>query len=174
MLLVVIACAVTSGCGWQPGVYAAPPQRSLELGFDPGGLGAFINMEDPTAPEYIVRDISSERGIRRWAFLHPELRFRVRDARHLKFAAELAIPEVTFKVTGPVTVWCSVNGRSLGSIRCDHAGDFRLEAAVPDGVVEAGTEAHVTFEAKPRWVSPDDGAELSFLLRSAGFSGVTQ
>src|SRR5215471_4140328 len=69
MLLVVIACAVTSGCGWQPGVYAAPPQRSLELGLNPGGLGAFINMEDPTAPEYIVRDISSERGIRRWAFL---------------------------------------------------------------------------------------------------------
>jgi hypothetical protein len=27
----------------------------------------------------------------------------------------------------------------------------------------------VAFEANPRWISPEDGAQLSFLLRSAGF-----
>jgi hypothetical protein len=173
ILLVVIACAAPSGCGWQPGVYAVPPQRSLDLGLDPGGLGPFIAMDDPIAPDYIVRDISDERGFRRWAFVHPELRFRVRQTGHLKFAAEFAIPEVTFKVTGPVTVSCAVNGRVLGSIRCPHAGDFRLEADVPAGVVEPNKEAHVTFEAHPRWISPDDGAQLSFFLRSAGFLDAT-
>jgi hypothetical protein len=127
-------------------------------------------MDDPVAAEYIVRDISPERGYRRWAFLHPELRFRVQEARHLKFAAEFAIPEVTFKVTGPVTVNCSVNAHHVGSIRCPRPGDYRLEVAVPDGVVDPGKEVHVTFETNPRWVSPEDGAELSFFLRSAGFT----
>jgi len=169
ILLVVMAASMTMGCGWKPGVYAVPPQRSLDLGRDPGGLGSFIAMDDPAAPDYIVRDISSERGFRRWAFLHPELRFRVREARHLTFAAEFALPEVTFKVTGPVTVSCALNGRPVGSIRCPHAGDYRLEAAVPDGLVSPDKEAHVTFEANPRWVSPEDGAQLSFFLRSAGF-----
>ena len=126
-------------------------------------------MDDPVADDYIVRDISGDRGYRRWAFLHPELRFRVRETGHLKFAAEFAIPEVTFKVTGPVTITCAVNGHSLGSMRCPRAGDYRLQMAVPDGVVDAGKEAHVTFEANPRWVSPEDGAEFSFFLHSAGF-----
>jgi hypothetical protein len=126
----------------------------LDLGRDPGTLGPFVVMDDPLADEYIVRDISPDRGHHRWAFLHPELKFRVEDARHLKLIAEFAIPEITFKVTGPVTVSCAVNGHSLGSIRYDRAGDFRLEKAVPDGVVKPGEDAHVTFEAQPRWVSP--------------------
>jgi hypothetical protein len=88
----------------------------------------------------------------------------------LKFAAEFALPEVTFKVTGPVTVSCAINGHPLGSIRCDHAGDYRLEMPVPDGVVQANQETHVTFEANPRWISPEDGAQLSFFLHSAGFT----
>jgi hypothetical protein len=127
-------------------------------------------MDDPVAADYIVRDISSEPGYRRWAFLHPELRFRVKEAGHLKFTAEFALPEVTFKVTGPVVISYSVNGQPLGSMRCDHAGDYRLEKPLPNGVVQTGQETHVTFEANPRWISPEDGAELSFFLHSAGFT----
>ena len=59
-------------------------------------------MDDPVVDDYLVRDISPEHGFRRWAFTRPELRFRLQDVRHLIFTAEFAIPEVTFKVTGPV------------------------------------------------------------------------
>ncbi|MCX6629728.1 MAG: hypothetical protein NTW28_19085 [Candidatus Solibacter sp.] len=170
ILLLVIGALLTVACGRQPGVYAAPAQRSLDLGRDPSGPRAFIHMDDPQVDDYLVHDISAERGIRRWAFAHPELRFRVEDVRDLKFTAEFAIPEVTYKVTGPVTVSCAVNGRTLGAIRCDHAGDFRLEIPVPDGFVEPDKFVHVTLEANPRWISPIDGAQLSFLLRSAGFT----
>jgi hypothetical protein len=127
-------------------------------------------MDDPMAENYIVRDISSEIGFRRWAFLHPELRFRVKQGANLKFAAEFAIPEVTFKVTGPVTVAYAVNGRTLGSIRCPRPGDYRIEEAVPAGLVQSDKEVRVAFSASPRWVSPEDGAELSFFLRCAGFT----
>jgi hypothetical protein len=170
ILLLVMGALLTVSCGRQPGVYAAPPQRSLDLGHDPTGALAFVTMDDPQVDDYLVNDFSPERGFRRWAFTHPELRFRVPDARHLIFTAEFAIPEVTYKVTGPVTVSYAVNGRTLGTLRCSHAGDFRLEKPVPDGLVEPNKFVRVTFEANPRWISPEDGAQLSFLLRSAGFT----
>ena len=170
ILLLVMGALLTVSCGRQPGVYAAPPQRSLDLGHDPTGALAFVTMDDPQVDDYLVNDFSPERGFRRWAFTHPELRLRVPDARHLIFTAEFAIPEVTYKVTGPVTVSYAVNGRTLGTLRCSHAGDFRLEKPVPDGLVEPNKFVRVTFEANPRWISPEDGAQLSFLLRSAGFT----
>ena len=169
-LLLVIGAVLTLSCGRQEGVYAMPGQRSLALGPDPGGVGSFVRMDDPLADDYIVKDISPEHGFRRWAFLHPELRFRVQPEGHLIFAAEFAIPEVTYKDTGPVTVSCAVNGKTLGIIHCDHAGDFRLEKLVPPAWIDPAQAVHVTFEANPRWIAPEDHAELSFLLRSAGFT----
>ncbi len=126
-------------------------------------------MEDPRAEAHIVRDISTERGVFRWAFLNPEIRVRVEDNRNLKFAMEFAIPQVTFKVTGPVTVSCEINGHPLASMHCPAAGKYRLEKAVPAEWVEPQKPTHVTFHAEPRWVSPEDGQQLSFLLFSAGF-----
>jgi len=170
MLLMVIAGMSATGCGRQPGSFPVPTQKSIDLGPDPGVPRGMVRMDDPDADAFLVRDISPEHGATRWAFLHPELRLIVSDASHLKFAAEFAIPPVTFRVTGPVTVSVAVNGKPLGTMRCDHAGDYRLERAVPDGLVEARKETRVTFQADPRWVSPEDGAQLSFLLRSAGFT----
>jgi hypothetical protein len=169
ILLLVMGALLTVSCGREAGAYAVPPQRAFDFGPDPDGPHAFVNMDDPVVEDYLVHDISPDRGFRRWAFARPELRFRLRDIHHLIFTAEFAIPEVTYKVTGPVTVSYAVNGRTLGSIRCDHAGDFRLEKPVPDGLVEPDKFVSVTFLANPRWISPDDGAQLSFLLRSAGF-----
>lgn len=174
ILTLVISCLLTMSCGRQAEAYtlAYPPpvQRSLDLGPDPGGVGPFVNMGDPSANDYLVRDIGREPDVHRWAFANPELQFLVKTAGNLRFTAEFAIPEVTFKVTGPVTVSCAVNGKFLGALRCDHAGDFRLDLPVPKGLVEPEKIVRVTFQANPRWVSPEDGAQLSFLLRSAGFT----
>jgi hypothetical protein len=126
-------------------------------------------MDDALAGDYIVRDISAERGVFRWAFLHPELRFRVPDSRELKFAAEIAIPQATFKDTGPVTIRILIDGHPLATLRCPRAEKYRTEKPVPPDWVEPGKTVHVTFETEPRWVSPLDGAQLSFLLYSAGF-----
>jgi hypothetical protein len=127
-------------------------------------------MDDPLSDDYLVKDIGTQRDYRRWAFLHPEMRFRLREVDRLKFAVEFTIPPVTYKVTGPVTVDYAVNGRTLGTVRCDHSGDYRVEKPVPKGLIKVGEVTRVTFEANPRWIAPEDGAQLSFLLRSAGFS----
>jgi hypothetical protein len=167
---VVIVAVLTACCGREAGVYPMPEQRRTDLGEDPGGLGAFITMDDPLSDDYIVKDIGTQRDYRRWAFRHPELRFRLKVASHLKLVVEFTIPPVTYKVTGPVTVEYALNGRTVGALRCDHAGDYKMEKAVPDGLVKTGEVTRLTFEANPRWIAPDDGAQLSFLLRSAGFA----
>jgi len=145
-----------------------PPQQSTELGDDPGGLGPWVTMDDPTSDEYIVKDISPARDHHRWAFTRPELRFRPKEAGYSKFAAEFAIPEVTFRKTGPVTIVTALDGHPLGRFVCDHPGDYRMELPL-SGEPAPGKEVHITFDATPRWVSPDDGAQLSFYLRAAGF-----
>jgi len=170
ILPVVIMALLTLSCGSQPRAFAIPPQRSnADLGPDPDGVMAFVRMDEPQAPEYLVHDISPDPGFRRWAFVHPELRFRVNQTSGLTFSADFAVPEVTFKVTGPVTVSYSVNGEKLGAVRCDHWGDYEIRKPVPDGLIQPGKYIRVTFDANPRWVSPEDGAQLSFMLRSAGF-----
>jgi hypothetical protein len=168
--LVMAVSVLAPACGRQPGPVPPPPQQSLALGPDPALLGSFVRMDDPAAVDYIVADIGREPGFQRWAFRHPELKFRVKDAAGLKFTMEIAIPEVTFRYTGPVTISAAVNGKGIGAMRCGHAGDYRFERPVPAGAVDPDRTVVVTLDAEPRWTSPSDGAQLSFLLRSAGFT----
>jgi hypothetical protein len=163
-LLLLASC--TRDPGWLP----IPAQQSLDLGPDPSGVGPAVKMADPDANDYIVRDIGLMPGIWRWAFLHPELRFRVKHSAGLHFTAEIHIPEVTFTVTGPVVLTYSVNGRSLGFVRCDRPGTYQIDHAVPPAWLVPGDYIHVTFDADRHWVAPEDGARLSFLLSRAGFT----
>jgi hypothetical protein len=159
-----------ASCAADPGWLPLPAQQSLDLGPDPSGVGPAVKMEDPDANDYIVRDIGLMPGIWRWAFLHPELRFRVAHPEGMRFGAEINIPEVTFKVTGPVVVTYFVNGRRLGLVRCEHPGTYMIDHAVPPAWLVPGAYIHATFDADRHWVSPEDGAQLSFLLSRAGFT----
>src|SRR5215471_3290764 len=78
-----------AGCSRDAGWFPVPEQHSLDLGPDPGGVGPSVKMADPDANDYIVRDVGLMPGIWRWAFLHPELRFRVAHTEGLRFAAEI-------------------------------------------------------------------------------------
>ena len=68
-----------------------------------------------------------------------------------------------------MTVSCAIEGRPLGTMRCDHPGEYLFAKPVPESWLATDKEIHVTFSAEPRWVSPEDGNQLGFLLRSAGF-----
>lgn len=171
--LVLCFCLFTlwiGGCARDPGWLPLPAKQSLDLGPDPGGIGPAVRMADPDANDYIVRDIGLMPGTWRWAFLHPELRFRVAQAEGSRFTAEIDIPDVTFKVTGPVGVTYSIGGRRLGLVRCDHPGTYAIDHPVPAAWLVPGEYIHVTFDADRHWVSPEDGAQLSFLLLRAGFT----
>jgi hypothetical protein len=165
----LLTALLLDGCGRDAGWYPVPPQQSLDFAADPGGIGSAVNMQDGLAADYIVRDIGSTPGAWRWTFLHPELRFRVRSAQRLHFTGEIAIAEATFRVTGPVTIAYFIDGRRLGAIRCDHPAKYEIDEPVPAGWIQPNRYVHVRFEADRHWTSPDDGAQLSFLLFRAGF-----
>jgi hypothetical protein len=158
-----------AACGREAGWFIIPPQQSLDLGMDPGGVRPSVKMSDADAGDYIVRDIDRMPGAWRWAFAHPELRFRLNQAAAWRFTAQIAIPQVTFQVTGPVTVTYLIDGRRLGSIRCAHPGQFEIDQPVPAAWLDPGRYIHVKFETDRPWVSPEDGAQLSFQLLQVGF-----
>ena len=77
-------------------------QRKPLTGTEPNEVGHFVNLRDAGADSYIVRDISPERGIRRWAFRNPELRFRLKEAGRWKFAAELTAKYTALNWNAPL------------------------------------------------------------------------
>jgi len=126
-------------------------------------------MNDPDADDYIVRDIASNPGVFRWAFLHPELRFRVSESENLRFTAEIALPESIFPVTGPMHISYSINGKVLGTVYCSHPGKYELDKPVPSAWVPPNQYLRIEFSSDRHWISAEDGAQLSFLLFEAGF-----
>ena len=79
------------------------------------------------------------------------------------------IHEKLFRDTGPVTVAVKINGHLLGSIYCDHVGDYRFNHAVPPEWVHFPEPVHVLAESSPLWTAPEDGAHLGYLIKEAGF-----
>ena len=165
----LIPLLALAACGRRPGEYPPPPQRPPSTGRDPGKLGNFIRMEEASSDEYIVRDISPERGRWRWALSRPELKFQPKQNRDLKLVVEFAIPDVTFRETGPVVVTCLVNGRELGSVRCPKPGQYRFEKQVPNAWISPGQLVSVGALVDKPFIAKEDGARLSFLLGAAGF-----
>jgi hypothetical protein len=163
-LLLAVACSRT------PDIYQPPIQRKPLTGPE-AHLGQFVNMSDPTADAFIVRDISktTEGGSWRWAYRHPELRFYLRGTGRLKFLMDARVPDHTFRDTGPIMLSIMINGHELDKIRIEKPGDLHVEKPVPASFMQGGSENFVSFETDKQWVSREDGAVLSFVLTRAGF-----
>src|SRR6266542_2677962 len=93
-----------AGCGGDMLSYAPPAQRPPLTGEDPEpGLGRFVRMSDRNAARYLLggfRDAPVGTP-NRWADQHARLRFFLLAVDRLKFTMDFAIPDVTFKITGP-------------------------------------------------------------------------
>lgn len=159
-----------AGCGTAPESYPPPAQRETPPA-QSATIRHFVAMNDPNAASYILRDVSEglEANSWRWAFRRPELRFFLHSSQHLKFVMDFAIPEHTFKETGPVTLSVFINGQLLDRFRCTKPGRRQLEKEVPPELLKAGALNLVAIEPDKVWVSKEDGATLGFILASAGF-----
>ncbi|MFM2124485.1 MAG: hypothetical protein RL328_936, partial [Acidobacteriota bacterium] len=93
-----------------------------------------------------------------------------RGNRNINFVADFTVPEATFKTTGPVTIAFHVNGHTVETIRCAEPGARKLSKAVPPEWIVAGKENIVGAEIDKLWVSPDDGAQLGFILTQIGLT----
>ena len=161
---------LSAGCSRTPDIYQPPIQRKPLTGPD-AHIGQFINMNEPSADAFIVRDISrtTEAGSWRWAYRHPQLRFYLRNVDRLHFVMDVGLAENTFRETGPVTLTVQINGHDFDKFVLDKPGDRHFDKLVPAALLQPHSENFVSFETDKQWVSKEDGAVLSFVLRRAGF-----
>lgn len=159
------------GCKAIPDSYPPPIQREPIAGALPDAVGPLVNMSDPNAEEYIVKDVAKwlEGGSWRWCNLRPELRFRLPKTAGWKFTMSFSIVDATFKTTGPVTLTFLVNGHALDKVRYTQPGEYVFEKPVPAEWLRAKEDNHVAVESAPHWTSPSDHVVLTFTLTRAGF-----
>jgi hypothetical protein len=169
ILVVVLAGGIS--CGRLPESFAPPPQRAALIVPPANGLGYFLSMDDPRAGLYLVRDFQDHGpGTWRWAYSHPALRFFVPGVPRLKFTMDFAVPERTFRDTGPVTLTLRINGSFFDRKRFETPGELHYSHAVPPGLLRPNAENLVEIDPDPVWVSKADGGRLGFILSRAGFT----
>lgn len=168
IVLPLLACAA---CTRLPDTYSPPAQRAPLTTPPPTSLSYFVSLSDPNADAYLVHDFApSDGGASRWALDHPVLRFFVPAAPRLRFAMDFALPERTFRDTGPVTLTFRINGELLDRHRCDTAGQQHYEHDVPPPLLRPNAVNLVAIDPDPVWVSKSDGGRIGFVLARAGFT----
>jgi len=160
-----------SGCVTIPDSYAPPIQRKPLDIIEPSGAKFFLRMGEAITSNNIVGDISEsiESGSWRWTKRKPTMRFQLKHTDKQKFKADLSIAGLTFKETGPVTITFVVNEHELAKVTYDKAGHQPFEKDVPAEWLHAVGDNIVSMEIDKMWTSPSDGAQLGYILASAGF-----
>jgi hypothetical protein len=155
-----------------PEPYAPPVQRSPLEEFRPYRAARIVNMADPDAESYFVRDITGglEGGAWRWVGKRPTVRVRPRANEGVHYSIDFTLPEVTFKDTGPVTISFLIGDHLLESVRYATAGSKHFDKLVPAEWIAPGEDVLVAAEIDKLWVSKTDGATLGFVLISLGLT----
>lgn len=158
------------GCRTASDEYPVPAQRPSFEGYRLPAARV-VNMDDPDATLHLVRDISPGLAANwRWTDQRPAVRVRVRAVEKLKYTIDFALPEATFKDTGPVTVTFTVNDHVVDRVRYTAPGSQHFEKAVPAEWVAINKDATVGAEIDKMWVSKEDGARLGFILTRIGLA----
>jgi hypothetical protein len=128
-------------------------------------------MSDPDAELYLVRDIpGAVEGAWRWTGKRPTIKLRPKTKEQLKYTIDFAIPEVTFKETGPVTLTFFVNDHVVDSVRYTEQGNKHFEKPVPADWIPTDQDVQVGAEIDKVWIAPQDKAQLGFLLIRIGLT----
>ncbi|MEQ1885848.1 MAG: hypothetical protein ABL967_12360 [Bryobacteraceae bacterium] len=129
-------------------------------------------MDDADAEDHFVAGIASHLdGIWRWGAKNPVLRLRPLIAENLHYVMELAVPEGTFRTTGPVNIAFFVNDHLLDRVRYDRSGTHTFEKAVPAEWLRAGEDAMLSAEIDKVYM--DGQIPRGFIIVSLGLRNTT-
>lgn len=127
-------------------------------------------MSDPDADSYIVGGFREKsEGPWRWTHEHPVLRFYLPQLGRANFSMAFALPEQTFRLTGPVTLTFSINGRTLDRARYDKPGEQQYTHDVPAEFLKPNGINQVAIDPD-KVAAPNPGEKLGFVLIRAGFA----
>jgi len=128
-------------------------------------------MSNPNASAYIVQGISdnTEGTGYRWAYAHPVLRFLVPRMDHPRLVMDFALPERMWRITGPVTLTFSLNGRFFDRWVSTAPGQLHYEKEVPAELLHWDALNLLSIEPDKVWASEADGNKLGFVIARVGF-----
>jgi len=130
-----------------------------------------IDMGGPQAEAAILKDIA--RGTSdsqwRWTGQAPAVRVPLRNTAGLKFHADFAIADDTFRQTGPVTIRWMVNDRVLDTVRYAKPGSYVFEKPVPAEWLKPNAENAGGAAIDKVYIASTDGAKLGIILSRIGF-----
>jgi len=123
------------------------------------------------APEHIVSDVVAGSGteVWRWTNQKPTLKFVVMEANRWTFQIAFALPEATWKQTGPVTLRVYVSDQLIATAANLPSGRHELRWPVPAGLLKANVETIVRMELDKVFIAEADQARLGMILENAGF-----
>jgi hypothetical protein len=154
-----------------PEPYAPPVQRQPFEDARPHRMTRIVAVADADAAGHFVKDIAQgEPAPWKWTNQNPTVKVTPRTNQGLRYTIDFSVPEVTFKVTGPVTLTFQVNDHVLDTVRYTAFGEYHFEKAVPPEWVEPLKETTVGASIDKVWVSPADGARLGFVLTRIGLT----
>ncbi len=162
---------VLYACGPAVPWYPPPVQYHFDPNTEPRVVGAVAAMDDPQVENYILSGVlPGERGSPwRWANEKAELRFQLGELKPTKFFVDYVIPDSTFKLTGPVKVSVSIDGKPAGTADVRAQGQQHLTMAVDASKFDPVTAIVVRIEVDKFYQSEHDGTRLGFMLQRAGF-----
>ena len=165
------AAVLLSSCQNMPEPYAPPTQRQAFEDARPHKMSRIVAMGDEDSVSHIVSDISPGNPAPwRWTFQKPTVKVVPRTNQGLRYVIDFSVPDVTFKVTGPVTMTFLVNDHVLDTVHYTASGEYHFEKAVPPEWVEALKDTTVAASIDKVWTAPADGAKLGFILTRIGLT----
>ncbi len=164
-----LALLLASACTHYPESYPPPMQRTPIADQTAFGYRSFLEMNTPVAESFFVKDIRALEGNSwRWTGPNPTMRYVLPKVDGLKFAMDYALPGVTMKETGPVTMSVRINGRLLDRWSYEKSGEYHFEKSVEEAWLERNADNIVAIEIDPVWKA-SNGVQLGFILTRAGF-----
>jgi len=170
-LLIASIAVLVSSCQNMPEPYAPPVQRQPFEEGRPHRIARIVSTSDSDWMTHVVQDIpAGEPGPWKWTGQKPTVKIVPRTNQGLHYVIDFALPEVTFKSTGPVSMSFLVNDHALESVRYTASGDYHYEKAVPAEWVEPLKDTMLAAWIDKVWVAPADGAKLGFILTRIGLT----
>jgi hypothetical protein len=165
LLAIPLAMLALSACQRYRESYAPPEQRAAID--DPERWERIVHMTDVDAPDHFIADISDPlAGNWRWTGKRPMVQLGVPADANVKYHIEFAIPQETFRSTGPVTLTFLVNGRALDARHYEAAGSYEFEKDVPSEWILRGADVRLGAEIDK--ILSLNGRTYGFLLIAVG------
>lgn len=159
----------TAACARYPEPYRPPQQRRPQGAGSAVGLAHAITMSAPGAENHFVSGVLPELHDNswRWTLRHPVFRFQVPSTENLSLEADLTVPDVTFKQTGPVRITVWVEAHRLDVIEINKDQRLQYRKPVPASWLTTARPVEVAFDIDKLWRSGQE--TRGFILTSLGF-----